>query len=132
MSSSKIVPEHDGFHHLVFVGLNGSAPAELHNAIAHLQAGITTIVEADAGIISCAFFGNAARFEDDLHFGFHAVFADEAALEAVRERPDHRALMQWFATVSNGRRTEINAIIRNGINSGSDRAPGRGLLSPVQ
>ena len=132
MSSSKIVPERDGFHHLVFVGLNGTESDQLHRAIAHVQSGITAIVEADAGIISCAFFGNAARFEDDLHFGFHALFADEVALEAVRKRPDHRVLMQWFATVSNGRRTEINAMVRNGINSGSGRAPGRGLLSPVQ
>lgn len=131
MNSSKIVPERDGFHHLVFVGINCSASAELHEAIAHVQAGISAIVEADARIVSCAFFGNIARFEDDLHFGFHAVFADEAALDAVRQRPDHLALMQWFATVSNGKRTEINASVRNGKNSGSDRAPGRGLLSPA-
>ena len=131
MSSSKIRPEIDGFHHLVFVGLKSTDTPSLRSIIAELQTGIAAIVDSDVSVQTCAFFGNHARFEDDLHFGFHIVFNDEAALDAVRQRPDHLALMQWFATVSNGKRTEINASVRNGKNSGSDRAPGRGLLSPA-
>ena len=131
MSSSKIRPEIDGFHHLVFVGIKCTDTDTLRTIIAQLQAGIAAIVDSDARVQTCAFFGNHARFEDDLHFGFHAVFADEAALDAVRQHPDHLALMQWFATVSNGKRTEINAIVSNGVNTGATRAPNRGLLSPL-
>lgn len=131
MNQLKIVPERDGFHHLVFVGLKSANTDALHQAIARLQSNITTIVETADTVLSCAFYGNAARFEDELHFGFHAVFVNEAALDIIRVRADHRALMQWFSTVSNGKRMEINATICNGVNAGSHRLPGHGLLSPM-
>lgn len=131
MSNSKIRPEIDGFHHLVFVGLKSTDTPSLRSIIAELQTGIAAIVDSDESVQTCAFFGNHARFEDNLHFGFHTVFTDEAALDAVRQRPDHVALMQWFATVANGKRTEINAIVNNGVNIGASRAINRGLLSPL-
>lgn len=132
MPSSKIIAEQDGFHHLVFVGLKSTDPAARFAAIAHLQAGISALVESADTIMSCAFFGNHAIFEEALHFGFHAVFRDEEALDAIRQHPDHMALMQWFATVTNGQRAEINALVQNGVNKGAQRAPGCGLLSPAE
>ena len=127
--TDKISAERDGFHHLVFVGLNAQDPAVLHRTIERLKDGIAAIVAADDAVLFCTFFGNHARFEDALHFGFHAVFQSEQALDAVRQRPDHIALMAWFEPQSNGQRTEINALVHRGENKGSQRPPGQGLLA---
>ncbi|MBS7804646.1 hypothetical protein KIH24_08675 [Rhizobiales bacterium TNE-4] len=125
----KIVVERDGFHHLVFVGLRAKSALVFAEDIARLQNKITTIVEESHHVRACAFFGNEARIEDDLQFGFHAIFDTENGLDSVRARADHIALMDWFDRVSNGRRVEINAVVENGQRRGSNRIPGRGLLT---
>lgn len=125
---TKITPDEDGFHHFVFVGLRATAPSALAASIDHLQAGLTAVVETSADVKSCQFFGNHARFEDDVHFGLHVIFKDEAGLDAVRQRPDHRVLMEWFEQVTNGRRTEVNMQVSSGQRQGCDRAPGKGLI----
>ena len=126
---AKIIPAHDGFHHFVFVGLKASDRDQMAATIKRLQSAIAQIVETSQHIVSCLFLGNQTRYADDLNFGFHAIFDSEQGLEAVRASPDHLAMIEWFDTVSNGKRTEINAIVQNGKSQGSTRPNNQGLLT---